>query len=299
MKILNFGSLNIDSVYAVDHMVRGGETISSLKMEKFCGGKGLNQSVALARAGAKVYHAGCVGKDGAELVNLMESSGVDCSFINVIDEVSGHAIIQVDKKGENSILLYPGANGQITSQQIDSVLSNFEEGDLLLLQNEINLLDEIMIKAAERGLRIALNPSPIAENIGKLPLDKVTYFILNEIEGNDLTDKEDPDEIIHVLRDRYPSSTVVLTLGSKGSMYDDGDTCCTHGIYKVDAVDTTAAGDTFTGYFLNAITSGVEPVKSLQIASKASAIAVSKMGAAPSIPTMDEVKASNLEVKKD
>lgn len=299
MKILNFGSLNIDSVYQVDHMVRGGETISSLKMEKFCGGKGLNQSVALARAGAKVYHAGCVGKDGAELVKLMESSGVDCSFINVIDEVSGHAIIQVDKNGENSILLYPGANGQITSGQIDSVLSDFEEGDLLLLQNEINLLDEIITKAAERGLRIALNPSPIAENIGQLPLDKVSYFILNEIEGNDLTDKEDPDEIIEVLRERYPSSTVVLTLGSKGSIYDDGDTCCTHGIYKVEAVDTTAAGDTFTGYFLNAITSGVEPVKSLQIASKASAIAVSRMGAAPSIPTMDEVKASKLEVKKD
>lgn len=298
MKILNFGSLNIDFVYQVDHMVRGGETISTRKMEKFCGGKGLNQSVALARAGAEVYHAGCIGKDGAELIKLMESSGVDCSFIHVMDEVSGHAIIQVDKEGENSILIYPGANGQITSEQIDSVLSNFERGDLLLLQNEINLLDEIIRKASERGMKIALNPSPIADNITSLPLDKITYFLLNEIEGKELTDKEDPDDIIQVLRKRYPHSIVVLTLGSKGSIYDDGDILCTHSIYKVDAVDTTAAGDTFTGYFLNAITSGVGPIRSLQTASKASALAVSRMGAAPSIPTMQEVNEANLELKK-
>jgi ribokinase len=284
MKILNFGSLNIDFVYQVDHMVRGGETISTRKMEKFCGGKGLNQSVALARAGAEVYHAGCIGKDGAELIKLMESSGVDCSFIHVMDEVSGHAIIQVDKEGENSILIYPGANGQITSEQIDSVL--------------INLLDEIIRKASERGMKIALNPSPIADNITSLPLDKITYFLLNEIEGKELTDKEDPDDIIQVLRKRYPHSIVVLTLGSKGSIYDDGDILCTHSIYKVDAVDTTAAGDTFTGYFLNAITSGVGPIRSLQTASKASALAVSRMGAAPSIPTMQEVNEANLELKK-
>lgn len=297
MKILNFGSMNIDYVYEMDHIVRGGETLSSFMLKQFCGGKGLNQSVALARAGANLYHAGCVGTDGSMLTRLLSESGADCSFVRVIDERSGHAIIQVDKNGENSIMLYQGANGQITLEHIDTVLSYFEEDDLILLQNEINHLDEIIMKAAAKGLRIAINPSPISDNIEKLPLDKVTYFLLNEIEGKELTGKENPDDILKVLREKYPESTVVLTLGSKGSIYDDGVVRCAHGIYQVEVVDTTAAGDTFTGYFLNAITSGISPEESLRIASKASALAVSKMGAAPSIPKMEEVITAQLELK--
>jgi ribokinase len=297
MKILNFGSMNIDYVYEMDHIVRGGETLSSLKLEQFCGGKGLNQSIALARAGANVFHAGCVGADGSMLISLLSESGVNCSFIRVIGARSGHAIIQVDKNGENSILLYQGANGEITLEHIDTVLSNFEEGDLILVQNEINNLDEIITKAAAKGMRIAINPSPIAENIEKLPLDKVSFFILNEIEGKELTGKDEPEDIIKVFRAKYPNSTVVLTLGSKGSIYSDGTVQCSQGIYQVEVADTTAAGDTFTGYFLKSITSGVSPENSLQIASKASALAVSKMGAAPSIPTMQEVMEANLKLK--
>lgn len=298
MKILNFGSLNIDFVYQVDHFVRGGETLSSSKLEKFCGGKGLNQTVALARAGAEVYHAGCVGADGTNLVKMLSESGADCTLIRTVGEVSGHAIIQIDKKGENCILLYQGANGTITSEQIDEVLENFNQGDLILLQNEINLLEEIMDKAAAKGMKIALNPSPIADNLKHLPLDKVTYFILNEIEGKELTGREEPDDILNELRRRYPGSTVVLTLGSKGSIYDDGEVLCVHGVFEVNAVDTTAAGDTFTGYFLNAITSGIAPEQSLHVASKASAIAVSRMGAAPSIPTRKEVMETELQLRK-
>jgi ribokinase len=298
MKILNFGSLNIDFVYQIDHFVRGGETLSSSKLEKFCGGKGLNQSVALTRAGAEVYHAGCVGTDGTDLVKLLSKSGADCTLIRTVGEVSGHAIIQVDKKGENCILLYQGANGRITSKQIDEALEHFNQGDLILLQNEINLLEEIMNKAAAKGMKIALNPSPVADNLNKLPLDKVTYFILNEIEGKELTGREEPEEIIKELRRKYPGSTVVLTLGSEGAIYDDGEVLCVHGVFEVKAVDTTAAGDTFTGYFLNAITSGISPEQSLRIASKASAIAVSRMGAAPSIPTMREVMETELQLRK-
>lgn len=298
MKILNFGSLNLDFVYQLDHFVRGGETLSSSKLEKFCGGKGLNQSVALARAGARVYHAGCVGSDGADLVRLLSESGADCTLIRTVDEVSGHAIIQIDKKGENCILLYQGANGRITSEQIDEVLSHFEKNDLLLLQNEINLLEEIINKADEKGMRIAFNPSPISGNIPALPLNKISYFILNEIEGKELTDREEPCEMIEELRKRYPKSTVVLTLGGSGSMYSDGSISCTHGVYEVEAVDTTAAGDTFTGFFLYAVTSGMSPEQSLSIASKASALAVSKMGAAPSIPSVQEVLKAELTLRK-
>ncbi len=298
MKILNFGSLNLDFVYEVDHFVRGGETLSSSKLTKFCGGKGLNQSLALARAGARVYHAGCVGADGGALTGLLKEAGVDCTLIDTVEEVSGHAIIQVDKKGENCILLYGGANHGITEEQIERVLSHCEAGDYLLLQNEISRLDIIMERASRAGMKIVLNPSPVSENLRQLPLDKVDYFLLNEIEGKELTGREEPNEILAGLRSRYPQSTVVLTLGSKGAVYDDGSIRRTHGIYDVETVDTTAAGDTFTGYFIYELTSGSSPEEALRIASKAAALAVSRMGAAPSIPVRKEVMEAQLELRK-
>lgn len=191
MKVLNFGSLNIDMVYAVDHFVRAGETLSSDRLVRFCGGKGLNQSVALARAGATVLHAGCIGRDGGMLLDLLAASGADTRFVRQLDEASGHAIIQVDKKGQNCILLYGGANLQITEAFADpQVLAACDRGDVLLLQNEINLLPYIVEKAYGRGMEIALNPSPINDQLGKLPLEKIRYFILNEIEGRELTGEE-------------------------------------------------------------------------------------------------------------
>ena len=289
MKVLNFGSLNIDMVYAVDHFVRAGETLSSDRLERFCGGKGLNQSVALARAGAEVLHAGCIGRDGGMLLDLLAASGADTRFVRQLDEASGHAIIQVDKKGQNCILLYGGANMQITEAFADQVLATCGKGDVLLLQNEINLLPYIVDKAYERGMEIALNPSPINDQLGKL-----RYFILNEIEGRELTGEEAPEDILREFRRRYPNAVVVLTLGKSGAVYDDGHTRCRHGIYKVPVVDTTAAGDTFTGFFLTAVTSGQEPEEALRIASVASSLAVSRQGAAPSIPTMQEVLQADL-----
>lgn len=289
MRILNFGSLNIDYVYEVNHFVRSGETLASNKMEKFCGGKGLNQSLALARAGSNIYHAGCVGADGGMLIDILRGSSVDCSYIETLDEVTGHAIIQVDKNGENCIILYGGANSKITDKHIDNVLRDFEKGDYILLQNEINNLDIIIDKAYQIGLKIILNPSPISDDLKKLPLNKVSYLILNEIEGKELTGKVEPEDILKELRSKYPECVFVLTLGSKGSVYDDKTKRCTQGIFKVDVVDTTAAGDTFTGYFVHEITSGSAPEKALEVASKAAALAVSRMGAAPSIPTYKEV----------
>lgn len=299
MKILDFGSINIDDVYAVDHFVRPGETMSSLGYEQFCGGKGLNQSIALARAGAEVYHACMVGEGADFLVKTMEESGVNTKWMKKTDVAAGRAIIQVDKNGQNCIILFGGSNQANTKEYIREVIDSFEPGDIVLLQNELNLIDYIIDYAHEKGLVIALNPSPMNEKILACDLSKVTYFILNEVEGSDIAGGEtDPDKICDTLLTKYPGCKVVLTLGMKGSVYTDGKQKVTHGVYKVDAVDTTAAGDTYTGYFLSMITKGSSVEEALDVAAKASAIAVSRNGASPSIPTMDEVAATTLPMRE-
>ena len=163
MKILNFGSLNLDYVYRVAHSVQPGETIASSGMETFCGGKGLNQSVALARAGAEVYHAGRVGEDGQLLIETCRQSGVHTELILQTNGKSGHTIIQVDDNGQNSILLAGGANRRITEQDVETALRAFGAGDLLLLQNEISCLPVLIERAYEKGMRVVLNPSAPAK----------------------------------------------------------------------------------------------------------------------------------------
>lgn len=289
MKVLNFGSLNIDYVYMVDHFVRAGETLSSTKMEKFCGGKGLNQSIALSRAGAEVYHAGVVGAEGKMLTDVLEQYGVDTRFVKRSASSNGHAIIQIDKNGQNCILLYGGTNREITPEWVDEVMGNFAAGDLLVLQNEINCMEYIMRRAQEKGMQIALNPSPIDENLKLLPLEAVTYFLLNEVEGNELTGETDPETIAVRLHEKFPAARIVLTLGKQGVLYYDGGEFVRHGIYPTKVVDTTAAGDTFTGFFLSSVLQGKPVATALELASKASSIAVSIKGAANSIPTLEEV----------
>lgn len=296
MKFLSFGSLNIDNVYQVDHFVQPGETMSSLALDKHSGGKGLNQSVALARAGAKVHHAGAIGKeDGGFLREILKLSGVDTQFVFEREELpTGHAIIQVDRSGQNSILLHGGANQTLTKEEVDEVLSHFEQGDFLLLQNEINQLDYIITKAAEQGMRIVLNPSPFNEKILKLPLSKIEYFILNEIEAAGLTGKKDKNYLEN-LAAAYPHAKFVLTLGEEGSAYWDKTQHHTQEIYVVEAVDTTGAGDTYTGFFFGSLGSGKSVSEALDLASKASAIAVTREGAEPSIPTLEEVLTTPLK----
>ena len=290
MKVLNFGSLNVDLVYQMDHIVRGGETFTADQLDKFPGGKGLNQSVALAKAGAQVYHAGNIGPDGELLTLTLRQAGVHTDYVRVLDMPSGHAVIQVDKQGENCIILFGGANQAADEAQVDAVLAAFEAGDFLVLQNEINLLDVIMRKAYDKGMQIVLNPSPMDEKIAALPLETVSIFMLNEIEGNAITGKTEPDEILDVLQSRFPHAKVVLTLGSKGSVYMEGACRIRQSIYPVQAVDTTAAGDTFTGFFISTLIRGGSPAQALENAAKASAIAVSRKGAAPSIPDWDTVQ---------
>ena len=290
MRILNFGSLNIDYVYAVDHIVVPGETIASKRLDVFCGGKGLNQSIALAKAGARPCHAGMVGPDGDMLLDACRKYGVDCTHVLRVGERSGNAIIQVGADGQNSIVLFGGANRANTREHVDAVLANFAAGDMLLLQNEINLMDYLIDRAAERGMFIVLNPAPYDRNLAACRLDLVSMFIMNEVEGEQMTGKASPDAILDAMGVKYPGAKVVLTLGGDGVAYRDGAAACRCGICEVEVVDTTAAGDTFTGYFLAAMLEGLPPEQGLKLASRASSLTVSRPGAAESIPLREEVE---------
>ena len=291
MKILNFGSLNLDYVYSVDHFVAEGETLASTVLKIFSGGKGLNQSVALARAGADTYHAGCIGAEGGMLTDMLQGAGVDTTYVKTVDSPTGHAIIQVDPNGRNCILLFGGANQCNDPAYVDEVLGNFATGDWLVLQNEISSIGYLIERAKAKGMTVVLNPSPFSSALIEAGLGKVDYILLNETEGKQLTGFDAPADILNAIRTSYPALKVVLTLGKDGCIYDDGKQRLAHGIFAVKAVDTTAAGDTFTGFFIGAISKGLSPADAIRQASAASAIAVSRPGAAPSVPTADEVDA--------
>ncbi len=296
MKILSFGSLNIDYVYSVPHFVKKGETLSAKELNVYTGGKGLNQSIALARAGVETYQAGAIGTDGMFLLEQLKEAGVKTDLVKILDDVrTGNAIIQNDDEGDNCIVLFGGANQAITKEQVDEVFKDFTNEDYLLIQNEINELSYIVEKAKEEGMKIILNPSPMNEKIMKLPLDQIDYFILNEIEAMQILEMGKPEEIdgkyiASLLHERFKDATIVLTLGSEGSVCISDDEYVEQSIYKVKAIDTTAAGDTYTGYFIAGILKGKTIKESMDIASKASAIAVTRQGAAPSIPVLEEVE---------
>lgn len=291
MRILNLGSLNYDKVYHVDDFVRAGETILANGFDTFCGGKGLNQSIAAAKAGARVCHAGAVGPDGGELLDMLDRFGVDRNLVQTLSIPSGHALIQINRKGQNCIIVSSSANGAIGKSYIDQVLTGFGKGDILLLQNEVSNVGYAMEKAKAAGLKIALNPSPITDSLHTYPLDLVDYFLLNEVEGRELSGVEDFSDVLSGLSERYPSAGIVLTVGSKGVLYKDHFESAEHGVYPVKVIDTTAAGDTFCGYFLAGLLEGMPVSKILEFASKASSIAVSRPGAAASIPVREEVLA--------
>lgn len=289
MKVLNLGSMNLDLVYSVDHIVQPGETESSTGMNTFLGGKGMNQSVALAKAGVEVYQGGMIGEDGQPFLDACGEFGVHADYIRKIPGKSGHAIIQIDRNAQNCILLFGGANQCLTEEYVDETLSHFEKGDILLLQNEVNLLPYIVDKAWEKGMQIALNPSPFNEKLDAVDMAKISIFLLNEVEGGQVTGEKEPQAIIAKLLALYPHAKIVLTLGQDGSIYADGDQQVFQPIFPVKAVDTTAAGDTFTGFFLAGFAEGMDIPQALKMSAKASSIAVSRPGAVPSIPWRKEV----------
>nr|MBR4280998.1 ribokinase [Clostridia bacterium] len=291
MKMVVFGSLNIDKVYSLEEFVRPGQTISASKMEQFCGGKGFNQAVALSRAGNEVFFAGAVGQDGGMLLDALDANGINRDCVKVTEGGTGHAIIQLDKKGGNCIIILAGANGEITEADVDTTLENFGEGDLIVLQNEISCVPYILRRAHEKDMIVAFNPSPYDAKIAGCDLSCVDYLLVNEVEGSEMAGCSDANAILDTLHSRYPELNIVLTLGGEGSVYQNRyGARFTCGVHKVEAVDTTAAGDTFTGFFLSEILRYGDEAQALRTAAVAAGIAVSRKGAEPSIPQMAEVE---------
>lgn len=290
MKILNFGSLNIDIFFRVENIVKPGETISAKSIEKRPGGKGLNQSVALSKSFENVYHAGSVGDDGIFLIDYLKSENINTKYIKKSDKLTGNAIIQVDDKGENSIVLYKGANFDNDKKFIDEVLNDFSKDDILLLQNEISSMKYLIDKAYEKGMKIVLNPSPITDEIKEFDFNKIDLLLVNEIEAKNIANKDNIDESINYFMATYPNINLIVTLGSKGSIFVNKDEKIKQEGIKVESVDSTGAGDTFTGFFVSYFYQGKNVRDCLKFASLASALSVTKSGASISIPSLCDVK---------
>ena len=289
MHVLNIGSVNIDHVYQVAHFVRPGETISSTRYDIFAGGKGYNQSVALARAGAATRHAGCIGRDGNWLLERLAAEGADTSLVKVTDDPTGHAIIQVVPSGENAIVLHRGANAAVTPEDVARAIAASARGDYLLLQNETTSVAEALHAGKQRGMKVVFNPAPMSAAVLDYPLRDVDLLIVNETEAAGLTGEQTPAAVRRVLQERLPGTAVVLTMGRHGAAYLDASGVIRHAAIPVEAVDTTGAGDTFIGYFLAELLRGGDPARALAISSHAAALCITRPGAAGSIPAREEV----------
>ena len=298
-KVLNFGSLNLDYVYQVSHFVKPGETLSAVSQTINAGGKGLNQSVALAKAGAKVFHAGCLGIGGEKLEKILREYGVDTSFLLPVNQIQGNAVIQVTPFGENSIVLFGGSNQCISEEQVNNTLSSFGEGDFLVLQNEINNLPMIIDKARAIGMVIFLNPSPFDDRLDQVDFGKLDWLLVNEIEAEQLTGENTPAAVWQNVHNRYPKLSLLLTRGSQGSFafrVNKADLEKEYQqAYPVKAVDTTGAGDTYTGFFISSLMNNLPLTECMRRASTAAAISVTRSGAARSIPSAEEVEKAILQ----
>lgn len=296
MKILSFGSMNIDYFYKLDHIVAPGETISAQELTVLCGGKGLNQSIALRKAGASVWHAGMIGTDGGILKKCLDDAGVRTELIKVDPEhKSGHTIIQVEAStGQNSIIYSAGTNGLIDRQYIEDVVSHFEAGDYAVFQNEISNTDYAMKKCKEKGMKVIFNPSPMTAQLARSDIFRyVDDLFINEIEGAQMTGTEDPEEILKVMNMKWPECRTILTLGSEGAMIMSDEEFIRQKAFPCKAVDTTGAGDTFSGFFTSLSADGKDVREALELSCKASSLAVRKKGAAASIPELAEVLAAD------
>lgn len=290
--VLNFGSINVDHVYNVEHFVRPGETLSCQQYRKFAGGKGLNQSIALAQAGASVYHAGKVGVADAWLKTLLENKGVDTGFVEAIDGPSGHAVIQVDSMGENAIVIVGGANQLLSISDVQRIVADFGPDDYVLVQNEVNAVPQIIRSAKEKGLTIVFNPAPMNTGVLNYPLELVDILVVNETEAHSLTGEIEPAAIYETLTRRCPRTSLVLTMGRKGAVYFSSQARFHQSAEKVNVVDSTGAGDTFIGFFLAELIKSNDPKSALACASRAAAICITRHGAADSIPSRKELGAS-------
>lgn len=289
MKVLCFGSANLDHVYKVDHFTVPGETQGCLEYNIKCGGKGVNQAIAMAFAGNDTYFAGIIGSDGGLLKDALVDKGVHIDYMKISNKPTGHAIIEVDQSGQNHILLYGGTNKEIDFEYIDEVLSHFSKGDIVVLQNEINNVPYIIERCYEKEMKIFFNAAPYDIAVKNSPIEKVTWLVVNETEGAALSNEEDYEKIIQTLKQKYPHTHILFTMGKEGSrVLTDKEDIKVEAL-KVNAVDTTGAGDTYIGYFVRGIVEEMPLLETAQMATKASAIAVTRFGAVDSIPNYEEV----------
>lgn len=300
-KVLNLGSINIDYVYQVPHFVRPGETLASIDRAVHMGGKGLNQTVAMARAGLACGHAGRIGTDGSFLREFLAAQGADVALIETDGSMAtGHTFIQVNPEAENAILYFPGTNATISDAFLERVLSTLRSGDRLVLQNEVNDPAAIFRAARGRGLRIIFNPAPWTDAAAHVPLDDVEALILNETEARGLLHAADSlggEDLMTALSELLAVPVLILTEGSRGVRVRlrDGSSASIPA-YPVEAVDTTGAGDTFTGYAVRALVESEHAedpdaalLSGLRTATLAAALSVTKPGAASAIPSISEV----------
>ena len=283
-RLVNLGSLCVDNVYAVPNIATAGETVASLSHAVHPGGKGLNQSLAAARAGATVAHFGCIGADGRWLKEALAQAQVDVAGIREVPGASGHAVIQVNPQGANAITIAGGANRRLTEADFDAAYAGLGPEDWLLLQNEINDLERVLARAAETPARVAFNVAPVDGRERAYDLADVDLLIVNEVEAAALAGVAEPEAALATLCQRHPKSDVVLTLGCDGLLHGRGTAHASLDAFPVTAVDETAAGDAFVGYLMAALLAGRGIQDALRRGSAAGALAVTQAGAATSIP---------------
>jgi ribokinase len=288
-RVINFGSLNLDFTYKVDAFARPGETVLARSVQQFYGGKGLNQSLALARAGATVFHAGKIGPEGGPLVELLKANGVDTTFVGSCDTPNGHAVIQVNSAGENSIIVFKGANFTFTASDAETALFHFAADDILLLQNGIGSVTQIINLGSERGLKIFYNPAPVKRTQLDFDPRLISCLFVNEIEAREISGCTEEKQILQALVEKFPNAKILLTLGERGAWACDAKSCIYAPGYSITTLDSTGAGDAFIGYYVAEIAAGALPERALERANAAGAITASRSGVADSIPTSRDV----------
>ncbi|MFV1875914.1 ribokinase [Nioella sp.] len=281
MAIYNLGSINIDHSYRMDHLPAPGETIAARTLQTGLGGKGANQSIAIARAGGLVRHIGAIGPEGQWTVDRLAADGVDVSHVAKGEVPTGHAIIAVDDAAENAIILFPGANRQVTADQVGLALRQANPGDWLLLQNETSAGVDAARLARGRGLKVCYCAAPFDPEAVRDILPFTDLLSVNEVEEAQLR--------AALPQGALDGIDLLVTYGSRGAAYIAGAAATRVDAFKVAPVDTTGAGDTFLGYALSGIDAGQPLDAALTRASAAAAIQVTRPGAAEAIPMGGEV----------
>ena len=283
MIVYNLGSINIDQVYTVPHFPQAGETLATLSYMRALGGKGANQSIALAQAGAQVTHIGAIHPADNWLITEMQSYGVDCSAVQHSEAATGHAIVAVNTAGENQILLHAGANAAIDIPAAITLLDQASHEDWALLQNETNGAADFVAAAKAKGVKIAYSAAPFDANVALALLPDLDLLVVNEGEAAALA------AATNTAPDQLGVPHLVITKGAEGATYYDGTCVLTQQAFPVEAIDTTGAGDCFYGYFLAALIAHEPIERALQQATAASALQVTKAGAAEAIPSKADV----------